>query len=107
MGTLFGVHPIVPRKKGWKKILRKRIPEEAMLRRPDVSRHVKDATRGGEWFIVNVCPSYNKKSEPSLQEMGGPPKIGGKPPQIIHFNRVGTIIFTIHFGVALFLATPK
>ena len=36
--------------------------------------------------------------------MGGPPKIGGKPtPQIIHLFIGFSIIFTIHFGVPLFL----
>ena len=40
-------------------------------------------------------------------DVGVEPKIGGKkPPQIIHlFIGFGTIIFTIHFGVPLFLET--
>ncbi len=38
--------------------------------------------------------------------MGVEPKIGGNTPQIIHLFIGFSIIFTIHFGVPLFLETP-
>ena len=50
--------------------------------------------------------TFGKIYEPNLSHyhMGVNPKIGGKTPQIIHFNRVWfSIIFTIHFGVPFFL----